>query len=77
MTYDPTGPGTPAWEASERAINHGQMGRPNEFQAAIDEMTRELLANGASAQTIREWETHIMERIILKEPEYDDGGDMT
>jgi hypothetical protein len=66
-SFDPIGPGTPAWEHSEAAIAAGINGR--DPQPHLDAMTRELLAHGASAQTIREWEAFVDERIANPEPD--------
>ena len=66
MMNDPIGPGTKAWDFSETAIYQGIWGSQVEKQHAVDEMTKELLDNGASSQTIREWETFIEESIQKK-----------
>ncbi len=70
--FDPCGPGTPAWEHAEAAVNHGVMGRPVESQEAIDAMTRELVAHGRSSIEIREWEREIAEMIANPEPGFYD-----
>ena len=61
MAFDPIGPGTPAWEASDAAIEAGRNGE--DPQPHIDEMTRHLIANGASAQENRQWESCVWEQI--------------
>jgi hypothetical protein len=60
---DPIGPGTKAWDFSETAIYQGIWGSQTEKQFAIDQMTKELLDNGASASDIRAWENFIEDSI--------------
>lgn len=60
MTHDPLGPGTPAWEAADRAIASRESGNQSGYETARDEMIRHLVAANASNATIREWETFIL-----------------
>jgi hypothetical protein len=45
------------------------MTRYDEAKASRDTMVRELLANGASASLIREWEDFIAGRVANPEPD--------
>jgi hypothetical protein len=67
--FDPIGPGTPAWDASADTITHEINGRHDEAKASRDKMVRELLANGASASLIRQWEDFIAGRVANPEPD--------
>jgi hypothetical protein len=64
---DPIGPGEPAWEAADNAIEAGKRG--DNPQPYINEMTRELLAHGATIGIIREWEEFVWERIAAGDEE--------
>ena len=67
---DPIGPGTKAWEASDRAIIAGKAGDEDAKREAIDEMTRELIAHNASVTQIADWEGFV--RNAIADPDFDE-----
>jgi hypothetical protein len=58
MQHDPTGPGTPAWEESDRAIELWPT-QPRAAGMAMTRMVAHLKAAGESAQSIESWKAFV------------------
>lgn len=58
-SFDPIGPGTPAWEASEAAIYLWHEGRRHAAGCAMARMITHLRSHGVSDREIQEWKGYI------------------
>lgn len=59
--HDPTGPGTPAWNESDRAIDLWITGRRNAAGCAMARMVTHLRANGATTEVVDQWKAFVRE----------------
>jgi len=74
--FDPIGPGTPAWEECDIAINSALNGDIERHANAINRMLVLLREAGAGEDTINEWLSHIAKRTVNPKPEDDTDSDI-
>jgi len=65
--FDPIGPGTPAWDASEKAIAAALRGASVTHGVEMDRMLYLLREAGAREGTIDQWRNYVAERIATPE----------